>query len=117
MSGPWSTGFLAEDQWRRGPRGTTEKPYRSTGKSWRLDVKDSGQGQAVRRAVLDAVGIELDEAGPDAVVESAQMAMRLAPGRLQKLHGQILDLISEYADANEPGGDAVAMLILLHRRQ
>jgi DNA-binding transcriptional ArsR family regulator len=112
-----TTGFLTEDEWRRGPRGTTEKPYRSTGKSWRLDIEESGQGPAVLRAMLDAVGVELDEAGPDAVVESARMAMRLAPAQLERLHGQILDLIGEYADTNEPDGTALAMLILLHRRK
>jgi len=33
------TGFIEADPERRGPRGTTEKPYRSTGRSWSLAIE------------------------------------------------------------------------------
>jgi hypothetical protein len=110
-----ATGFLCEEPWRPGPRGTTEKPYRSTGKSWRLDVEDSGKSHDVRRAVLDAVASELDEAGPGAVIESARMAMRLRPERLERLRAELRRLVAQY-DLDEPGGEPVAMLMMLHRR-
>src|SRR3954464_4703198 len=34
------TNFIAAEPERRGPRGTTEKPYRSTGRSWGLRIDD-----------------------------------------------------------------------------
>lgn len=111
-----STGFLVEEPSRPGPRGTTEKPYRATGKSWRLEVTDAAEEAAVRRAVLDAVAAEVDEAGPDAVLSSARMAMRLTPGQIEDLKDRIQAIIDEYALVQEPGGEPVAMLILLHRR-
>ena len=111
-----STGFLSEEPWRRGPRGTTEKPYRTTLKSWRLEVADARGGPAVLHAMLDAVGAELDEAGPDAVVESARMAMRLAPDQLDKLRAQLQGIIAGYGLVDEADGDPMAMLIVLHRR-
>src|SRR6478736_7527751 len=49
------TGFVKPAGTRPGARGSTEKLYRSTGKSWKVDV-DAGlpQGANVRRAALDA---------------------------------------------------------------
>jgi GNAT superfamily N-acetyltransferase len=35
------TGFIAADPARPGPRGTVEKPYRSTGRSWSLSIDDN----------------------------------------------------------------------------
>lgn len=111
-----ATGFLVEGPHRPGPRGTTEKPYRSTGKSWRLEIGDAEHGTAVRRAVLDAVAAEVEEAGPEAIIEHSRMAMRLAPDRLARLHAEVEALIDEYALADDPGGEPVAMLVVLHRR-
>jgi predicted ArsR family transcriptional regulator len=111
-----ATGFLNEEEWRRGPRGTTEKPYRTTLKSWRLEIEDARSGPALLHAILDAVGAEVDEAGPDAVVEQARMAMRLTPEQLDQLQARIQALIAEFGLVNEPDGDPVAMMLLLHRR-
>ena len=41
------TGFLKPVKERPGPKGTTEKPYRSTGKSWTLDVTDPGSNRRI----------------------------------------------------------------------
>ena len=117
-----ATGFLAEEASRPGPRGTTEKPYRATGKSWRLDVAETREAGAVRRAMFEAVAAEIDEAGPGAVIENYRMAMRLRPDQLDALLGRIRDLIDECRGADEylspgpPEGDPYAMLIVLHRR-
>jgi predicted ArsR family transcriptional regulator len=111
-----ATGFLAEVEHRPGPRGTIEKPYRATGKSWRLDVADTGEESTVRRAVFDAVVAEIEEAGPDAVLESSRMAMRLPPDRVDELLGRIRDLIDDYAMVDEADGEPLAMLLVLHRR-
>jgi DNA-binding transcriptional ArsR family regulator len=112
-----ATGFLAEEPSRPGPRGTTEKPYRATGKSWRLDVGDTGEAGAVRRAVFEAVAAEIDEGGDGAVIESTRMAMRLRPDKVEELHGLLLDLVEKYSRTDEPDGEPLAMLVVLHRRR
>ena len=111
-----ATGFLEEAEQRPGPRGTVEKPYRSTGKSWRLDVEDTGESGALQQAMFEAVAAEVAEAGPEAVVESARMAMRLRPDQLDELLTRVRDLVQEYGLVDEPEGDRFAMLVVVHRR-
>lgn len=118
-----ANGFLTEEPHRPGARGTTEKPYRATGKSARLDGGMTSADGAALQAVFGAVAAEIDEAGPGAIIEGARMAMRLRPDQLQELLGRISDLIDEYGDADKllraepPEGDPYAMLVLLHRRR
>jgi predicted ArsR family transcriptional regulator len=109
-------GFLEEAEWRPGPRGTIEKPYRSTGKSWRLDVGGVDEGGEVRRSVLHAVEAEIDEAGSDAVLEWSRMAMRVRPDQRDELVRRLRDLIQDFGTLAEPGGEQLAMLVVLHRR-
>lgn len=118
-----ATGFLAEEPWRPGRRGTVEKPYRATGKSWRLDGAMTGDDGSMLRPVFEAVAAEVEEAGPDAVLEGARMALRLRPDQLADLLGQIRTLISQYPGGADyladdaPGTDPYALLLVLHRRQ
>jgi DNA-binding transcriptional ArsR family regulator len=116
-----ANGFLREEPWRRGPRGSTEKPYRATGKSAHLDQGLSSGGSM--KAVFEAVAAEIDEAGPDAVIEGVRMPMRLGPGQLDELLAQLRALIDsfpgpeEYMSALDPEGDPYALLMVLHRRR
>ncbi len=116
------TGFLTELPPRPGPRGTVEKPYRSTGKSWQVDHPMTNEDGTLR-AIFEAVAAEVDEAGPDSVLEGVRMAMRLRPDQLTELQAQIRFLISQYpagpdyiAQDELPGTDPYAMLLVLHRR-
>jgi hypothetical protein len=116
------TGFLAEEPSRPGPRGTVEKPYLATGKSWQLD--DSAADESVMlRVMFEAVAAEVDEAGPDSVLESVRMALRLRPDQLAEFRAQIKALIRqfpvsmEYLRADAPGTDPYALMLVLHRRQ
>ncbi len=116
-----ATGFLTEEAWRRGPRGSTEKPYRATGKSGRLD--DAMSGGANLQAVLEAVAAEIDEAGPGSVIEGVRMPMRLRPDQLAELLGRVRELIEsypgpdEYLAGEDSEGDPYALLLVLHRRR
>jgi DNA-binding transcriptional ArsR family regulator len=116
-----ATGFLREEPWRSGRRGATEKPYRATGKSAQLDHGMSSGGSL--RPVFEAVAAEIDEAGPDAVIEGVRMPMRLGPGQLDELLDQVRALIAsfpgpeEYMSATDPEGDPYALLLVLHRRR
>jgi DNA-binding transcriptional ArsR family regulator len=117
------TGFLRELPSRPGPRGTVEKPYRSTGKSWQLDQSMTSEDGAMLRAIFEAVAAEVDEAGPDSVLEGTRMAMRLRPDQLAELQAQIRTMIAQYpsgpdylTQADMPGTEGYAMLVVLHRR-
>jgi DNA-binding transcriptional ArsR family regulator len=116
-----ATGFLTEEPWRRGPRGSTEKPYRATGKSAHLD--HSMSGETALKAVFEAVAAEIDEAGPDAVLEGVRMPVRLSPKQLDQLLGQIRALIASYPGpeaymgSHDVEGDPYALLVVLHRRR
>jgi hypothetical protein len=116
-----ASGFLTEGAWRRGPRGSTEKPYRATGKSARLD--NAMAGETALKAIFEAVAAEIEEAGPDAVVEGVRMPLRLSPQQLDELLGQIRALIDrfpgpeDYMSSHDPDGDPYALLMVLHRRR
>ncbi len=117
-------GFLTELPSRPGPRGTVEKPYRSTGKSSQVDQSMTSEDAAMLRAIFEAVAAEVDEAGPDCVLEGTRMAMRLSPGQLAELQAQIAAMIAQYPTGPEyiaqdetPGTDPYAMLLVLHRRR
>ncbi|MCU4186595.1 winged helix-turn-helix domain-containing protein [Acidiferrimicrobium sp. IK] len=114
-----ANGFLAEQEGRPAARGTTGKPYRSTGKSWLLDIDDSEQRDQVERAMLQAVAAEVDEAGPGAVIEASRLAMRLRPEQIEELTARLQAVIDDYgaSAADDPDGEPVAMLLLLHRRR
>lgn len=117
------TGFLTELPSRPGPRGTVEKPYRATGKSWQVDQSMTSEDGAMLRAIFDAVAAEVNEAGEDSVVAGARLAMRLRPDQLAELEDQISALVAQYphgpdyiAQGGTPGTDPYALLVVLHRR-
>src|SRR5436190_23835188 len=101
------TGFVALDSERAGPRGRTEKLYRTTGKSWQLDV-DAGLPAADRltRASLDAFLAELHDAGERADLSTARLALVLSPERRvhleQPLFALVYDLAAERAEDGRP---------------
>jgi predicted ArsR family transcriptional regulator len=117
------TGFLAERPSRPGPRGTVEKPYRATGKSWLVSQSMTSDDGAMLRAIFDAVAAEISEAGPDSVLEGARLAMRLRPDQADQLRAQIRELIAQFpsgsdyvAQGEEPGTEPYAMVVMLHKR-
>ena len=118
-----ASGFLSEQPPRAGPRGSTEKPYRATGKSWQLHgtLSDDPDG-AIVRATLQAVADEVTEAAPGAVIEGARLALRLTPPQLEALVAQLRGLVAaqphpeQYLAGEVTEGDPYALLVLLHRR-
>ena len=106
-------GFLVREPERRGRRSARELPYRSTRKSLTLDL---GLDEAGHLAVVDAVRAELAESGPDALLTLSRLGVRLPPPALDELLGRINDLVRTAATADDPSGEAVGLLVLLHRR-
>ena len=106
-----ATGFLAPDEERRGARGTVERPYRSTGKSWTLDVGDEESGML---AMVDAFRAELAEVAGGPVVTLTRMAVRLQPEARDAFVARIQALVNDLHDADDPEGEAYGMLVGLH---
>jgi DNA-binding transcriptional ArsR family regulator len=107
------TGFLAAEPARRGRRGAREIPYRSTGKSWTLDV---GRGNDGVTAIHDAVRAELLEAGPDALLTATRLAVRLTPERLAEVGDRLKALVADVHAADTDGGEPIALYLVAHRR-
>jgi DNA-binding transcriptional ArsR family regulator len=108
------TGFLVAEEARRGRRGAREVPYRSTGKSWRLDVGDSGQ-PSPGRAMLEAyqqeiAGIDLDR------TYQVRLGMRLTDEQHAELTGRLQELFDEYFHRQtfDAEGRAYSLYVHLH---
>jgi DNA-binding CsgD family transcriptional regulator len=108
------TGFLEQDAPRPGPRGSTEKPYRSTGKSWYLEPPP-GSRPLDELASLDATRDELLHSGPGRVRAGARLGLKLSKIRAKELEDRLDALIYEYADAgpDEPGA-AYGLFVVFH---
>jgi predicted ArsR family transcriptional regulator len=114
------TGFLASEAERRGPRGSVERPYRSTGKSWTLDVSDEDQrgsrtGPGIA-AMIDAFKAEVGEVPQDGVVELSRLAARHKPDAREAFSERIQQLIEDLVAADDPAGEPYGFLLGMHRR-
>ena len=106
-------GFLIRQAERRGRRGAREIPYLSTRKSVSLDL---GLGSGVDAAMLEATRDEVIEAGPGAVLAMSRLGIRLPPERVEEFEARLESLVRDYAAAEDPDGEPVALMVLLHRR-
>jgi DNA-binding transcriptional ArsR family regulator len=113
-------GFLVVGEVRAGPSGALEKPYRSTGRSWQMDVPPEQSGEA-SFAMLDAVREELVDAGPDALVTSSRFVVRVPEDELQawltEVQAGIDALVGRSGELARVGDapPAFAAVFLVHR--
>jgi DNA-binding transcriptional ArsR family regulator len=106
------TGFVVAAGTRPGARGSVEKLYRTTNKSWTLDI-DSGLPKAsVSRASLDAFVAEAQ----DTDLESARLALVLSPERKAELLRRIGAVLDDFAREDDPEGEPWAVFFAVHRR-
>ena len=75
-------------------RGAAEVPYRSTGKSWTLDVGDPDPD--VTSAMVDALRAELLES-PVETRKASRLALRLTPEQRIELEARLEALVEEAA--------------------
>jgi DNA-binding transcriptional ArsR family regulator len=111
------TGFVRPAGTRPGARGSTEKLYKSTGKSWTVDVDIALPAAAsVSRAALDAFLGEVQTAGAVADLETWRLALVVSPTRRKELERRVGALLDEYAMENDSDGEPWAIFVALHRR-
>jgi DNA-binding transcriptional ArsR family regulator len=109
-----SAGFLAPQEVRAGRRGALERPYRATGKSWRVRLLPN-RGYAV--SVLDAVRDELIEAGEQAALGVVRLGVRLSDADLTELRRRVTELGDEFEPRDDPIGEPVGILAMVYRRE
>jgi GNAT superfamily N-acetyltransferase/DNA-binding transcriptional ArsR family regulator len=110
------TGFVEPAPERRGPRGTTEKPYRSTGRSWSLAVDDDAAVD-VSHASFEAFLAELRDAEPNADLSTSRLAMTLTRAHRIELEKRIARILNEYARTPaDPDGERCAIFVATHLR-
>jgi predicted ArsR family transcriptional regulator len=108
------TEFLAAEPSRPGPRGSTEIPYRATGKSWEMDVRESGVTGA-KAAMLDAF---LEELKLVDVEEGhfTRLGLRLTADGLGELLERLQEVFDDFRDRRPPpDGEAYSLFVALHR--
>lgn len=106
------TGFLVAEPVRTGAKGALERPYRATGRTWRLGLVDDGEGlvQQVDLAMLGAHRAEIIEAGPDANRDVRRGILRLGKRSQAELHERLVELITEFVERDEPDGEPLSYL-------
>jgi DNA-binding transcriptional ArsR family regulator len=109
------TGFVEPAGEQAGARGTVEKLYRSTGKSWELSIDESEGATAVSQAGVAAFVEELRDA-PDGDVDMSRLALVVSPERLRELQTRIAEVLDDYALSDEPDGERWAVFVAYHRR-
>jgi len=114
------TGFLAPGEERRGARGSVERPYRATRKSWTLDVSDeeaahSGAPDRGSLALVDAFRAELGEVAADAIVSTVRLGVRLTPGQAKDFADRFQVLVNELVAADDPAGEPHGFFLGMHR--
>ena len=67
--------------------------------------------------MLDAVRAELIEADPADVLQLSRLAPRIRPERLEEIEQKLVDLVTEIAAAEDPEGEPIGMLLVVHRRR
>ena len=104
-------GFLEVLPPRRGPRGSREKPYRSTGLSWQLDNEGRPEvGEAMLQAYLSEIaGTRFDE------LDQTRLMVQVSPQRKAELVRRISVLMEEFAEAPpEDGGERIGVYVALY---
>ncbi|MFI6595221.1 ArsR/SmtB family transcription factor [Nonomuraea sp. NPDC050536] len=108
------TGFLAAGPSRPGPRGSTEIPYRATGKSWEMDIRDApvpGGEEAMLEAFLDEVRlVDVREA------DFTRLGFRLTDAEKAELQRRLHEVYEDFR-SRSPAPDALpySLFVALHR--
>jgi len=106
--------FLVADEPRSGRRGSTERPYRATGRSWQLRLLPSPSHSV---SVIDAVREEILEGGPDASLSTLRLGVRLSVEDIAELRRRVSALGDEFAARGSADGEPVGILAVVHRRR
>lgn len=111
------TGLLASTGVRQGASGAYEKPYRSTGLSWKLDIDQIIEDEDVagETASMAAFRQELDEAGTDSIAEMSRFHLHLTDEHLGTFIDEFKALINCYASEGGDTAPGYGGMFIVHR--
>jgi DNA-binding transcriptional ArsR family regulator len=103
-------GFLAAQDVRRGTRGSRERPYLATRKSWDLDLAGTNDWMAMVGAFLDEIrDVDMGRAG------LTRLGLRLTEDEYLELRDRMEILFEEYASRPpSPDGKPYSLFAALH---
>ncbi len=106
-----AAGFLEAEDVRTGAGGALEKPYRSTGKSWALDVAvvDPDLQTDVTLASLEAFRQEVEAGPPGSLKGGFRLGVRLSAADREELIKRLDALAEEIKGKDDPAGEAVGI--------
>jgi DNA-binding transcriptional ArsR family regulator len=107
-------GFLEAGKVRPGKRGALERPYRATGKSWRIRMR---HGTDYTASVLDAVRDEIEETDERAALSLVRLGVRLSDADLEDLRHRIGELGDEFVLRDDPAGTPIGIVALVYKRR
>ena len=107
------TGFLVEQPVRRGPRGSRERPYLASGKSYY--VHTGHETEAPGQDLLLTTFLQEVELLPAGSLDGTRLGFRLAPDDLADVRRRLAALIDEIAAMpSDPHGEAWSLYLGLH---
>ena len=109
-----ATDFLAPEDERPGPRGSVERPYRATGKSWTLDV---GEAPGATVALVDAFRAEIAPVTGDDLRSLSRLGVRLTRQRRDEFEQRVKELVDDLYAADDPAGEPYGFFVGMHRRR
>jgi DNA-binding transcriptional ArsR family regulator len=108
------TGFLIEQPVRRGPRGSRERPYLASGKTWYLDLGDASTSVGGQDLLLRTF-LEEVSALPPGLLDSARLGFRLNQDDRERLMTRFQDLLQEVAELpSDPEGEPWSLYLGFH---
>jgi DNA-binding transcriptional ArsR family regulator len=107
------TGFLIEQPVRRGPRGSRERPYLASGKSWYVDTgeveRTDGQDLLLETFLQETKGLR------PGVLDSTRLGFRLRAEDRQRVRDRLQDVLQEIAALpSDPDGEPWSIYLGLH---
>jgi DNA-binding transcriptional ArsR family regulator len=113
------TGFLEAETPRTGASGALEKPYRATGKSWRLSAERAPADQRLASdlAMVDALRDEMADTAPGDERSLARLGLKLNAASYRELEDRLMVVVHEFAGRpDDADGDLYGLFVALHPR-
>ena len=107
------TGFLIEQPPRRGPRGSRERPYLASGKSWYVDTGEVSWTAA--EDLLLQTFLQEVAAVPPGALNSYRLGFQVSAEDRRRLVGRFEELLEEIARLpSDPDGEPWSLYLGLH---
>lgn len=111
------TGFLVEQPRRRGARGSRERPYLASGKSFYVSTGEPLLTAEGHDVLLDTFLQEVAELPPGSL-DSTRLGFRLSPADVEDVRHRLSELIDDIAAMpSAPDGEAWSLYLGVHRER